>query len=68
MNVNGIMYQTKIEVVNKVWLKNSVKSFMWMKVETLIQFCCRAIEVVVFQGRQKIQFLVFLFSVWFVVL
>jgi hypothetical protein len=39
-----------------------------MKVETLIQLCGRADEVVVFQGHLKVQFLVFLFLAWFVVL
>jgi hypothetical protein len=40
-----------------------------MKAETLIQLCelCgRAAEAVVFQGRRKVQFLIFLFLVWFV--
>jgi hypothetical protein len=39
-----------------------------MKAETPIQLCCRVVEAMVFQEYQKIQFLVFLFLVWFVVL
>jgi hypothetical protein len=41
---------------------------MWMKGKTLILLYCKAAKAVVFQERQKIQFLVFLFLTWFVVL
>jgi hypothetical protein len=41
---------------------------MWMKVETLIMLYCRAAKAMVFQECQKVQFLVFLFLAWFVVL
>jgi hypothetical protein len=39
-----------------------------MKVKTLIQLCGRATETVLFQGCQKVQFVVFLFLAWFVLL
>jgi hypothetical protein len=39
-----------------------------MKTKTLIQLCGRVAKAMVFQGRLKVQFLVFMFLAWFVVL
>jgi hypothetical protein len=59
---------TSMRKLNTLWPKNSVAHILWVKAKTLIQLCCRTTEVVVFQGRWKVQFLVFLFLAWFVVL
>jgi hypothetical protein len=39
-----------------------------MKAKTLSLLYCKVAEAEVFQERQKVQFVVFLFLVWFVVL